>query len=35
MIKLLMKIIRENITQGVTTLPLKRSLVLRFTKEGS
>jgi hypothetical protein len=28
-----MKVIRETITWGVTTLPLKRNLVPRFTKE--
>jgi hypothetical protein len=29
-----MKVIREVITQGVTTLPLKRNLVLKFMKGG-
>jgi hypothetical protein len=29
-----MKVIRETITRGVTTLPLKRNLVLRFMKGG-
>jgi hypothetical protein len=28
-----MKVIRETITHGVTALPLKRNIVLRFTKE--
>jgi hypothetical protein len=34
MIKMLMIGIREFITQGVTTLPLKRNLVLRLMKGG-
>jgi hypothetical protein len=38
MIKPLTKVIRENfrrtVTWGVTTLPLKRNLILRFTKGG-
>jgi hypothetical protein len=34
MIKALMTIIREFITRGVIALPLKRNLILRFTKGG-
>jgi hypothetical protein len=34
MIKTLKKVIREVVIQGVTTLPLKRNLILRFTKGG-
>jgi hypothetical protein len=34
MIKALMTIITEFITRGVTTLPLKKNLILRFTKGG-
>jgi hypothetical protein len=30
-----MMVIRAAITQGVTSLPLKRNLVPRFTKEGA
>jgi hypothetical protein len=30
-----MKVISNNITWGVTTLPLKRNLVLRLMKEGA
>jgi hypothetical protein len=35
MIKPLMRVIRENVTWGVTALPLKRNLVSRFMKERS
>jgi hypothetical protein len=33
LIKTLINVIRETISWGVTALPLKRNLVLRFTKE--
>jgi hypothetical protein len=35
MIKATMMVIRAAITRGVTALPLKRNLVLRFMKEGA
>jgi hypothetical protein len=34
MIKSIKKIIKDSITQGVTTLPLKRNLISRFMKGG-
>jgi hypothetical protein len=34
LIKALMKVIREVITCGITTLPLKRNLIPRFRRRG-